>query len=271
MMLTISHDTHYHYGEPAWMVVQALRLWPAPSASQQVKSWRVEVDGRVLPPTGVDGFGNPVATHAIDRKVSALHLAVHAEVLTLDRSGVHGDDAGGLPPMFFLKPTPLTTPSAGIIALADESAGEGSAIERIHRLVNAVRAKVAYVSNTSDACTSAAEAFEAGTGVCQDHAQVLIAAARHLGYPARYVSGYLCPMEAGTPAASHAWTELFVEGLGWVGFDPSNGVSPDEHYVRVACGRDYRDAAPVRGVRRGGGDETLEVAVRIHQSAQTTQ
>jgi transglutaminase-like putative cysteine protease len=64
---------------------------------------------------------------------------------------------------------------------------------------------------------------------------------------------------------------LFVDGLGWVGFDPSNRVSPDEHYVRVACGRDYRDAAPIRGLRRGGADETLAVDVRITQSAQTTQ
>lgn len=271
MMLTIAHDTRYHYGQPAWLVVQALRLWPAPSASQRVRSWRVEVDGKLLPPTGVDGFGNPVATHAIDRPVSALHLSVRAQVETFDRSGVHGDDAGGLPPMFFLKPTPLTKPSPGIIALAEGSAGEGSALERLHRLVNAVRDKVDYVSDTTHAGTSAAEAFEAGTGVCQDHAQVLIAAARHAGFPARYISGYLCPMEAGFPAASHAWAELFVDGLGWVGFDPANRVSPDEHYVRVACGRDYRDAAPVRGLRRGGDDETLDVSVNITQLAQTSQ
>lgn len=271
MQLSVTHHTRYHYGQAAWLVVQALRMWPAPSESQQVKSWRVDVDGKVLQPTGVDGFGNPVATHAIDRQVSELHLAVHAQVRTLDRSGVHGDDAGGLPPMFFLKPTPLTLPSPGIIALADAAAGEGEGLERLHRLANAVRDKVDYVSDTTDACTSAAEAFEAGTGVCQDHAQVLIAAARHLGYPARYVSGYLCPMEADDAAASHAWAELFVDGLGWVGFDPANRVSPDEHYVRVACGRDYRDAAPVRGLRRGGGDETLDVDVRITQSAQTSQ
>lgn len=271
MLLTIAHDTRYHYGQPALLVVQALRLWPAPSASQQVKSWRVEVNGKLLPSTGIDGFGNPVATHAIDRPISDLHLSVRAQVRTLDKSGVHGEDAGGLPPMFFLKPTPLTMPSPGIIALADAAAGEGGGLECVHRLVNAVRDKVDYVSDTTHAETSAAEAFEAGTGVCQDHAQVLIAAARHLGYPARYVSGYLLPMEEGFPAASHAWAELFVDGLGWVGFDPANRVSPDEHYVRVACGRDYRDAAPVRGLRRGGDDETLDVSVDITQLAQTNQ
>ena len=162
MLLTIAHDTRYHYGQAAWLVVQALRLWPAPSASQQVKSWRVEVNGKPLPSTGIDGFGNPVATHAIDRQVSDLHLSVRAHVRTLDKSGVHGDDAGGLPPMFFLKPTPLTQPSPGIIALADAAAGEGAALERLHRLANAVRDKVDYVSDTTHAETSAAEAFEAG-------------------------------------------------------------------------------------------------------------
>ena len=137
MLLTIAHDTRYHYGQAAWLVVQALRLWPAPSASQQVKSWRVEVNGKPLPSTGIDGFGNPVATHAIDRQVSDLHLSVRAQVRTLDKSGVHGDDAGGLPPMFFLKPTPLTLPSPGIIALADAALGRNgrmnAAIEAIGR------------------------------------------------------------------------------------------------------------------------------------------
>nr|MBA2238700.1 transglutaminase family protein [Lysobacter sp.] len=105
---------------------------------------------------------------------------------------------------------------------------------------------------------------------CQDHAHVLISAARSLGYPARYVSGYLCPLDAGTPAASHAWAEMFVESLGWVGFDAANRLSPDERYVRVASGRDYRDAAPVRGVRLGGIAETLDVTVDITETAQRT-
>lgn len=265
MLLTIAHDTHYRYGEPAWGVAQALRLWPAPSASQVVKSWRVEVDGKPLRPTSVDGFGNPVASHAIDRPVTELHLSVRGQVQTQDRSGVHGDDAGGLPPLFFLNATELTAASEGITDLADSVGGQGSTLDRLHRLAQAVRDKVDYVPDTTHVATLAAEAFAAGRGVCQDHTQILIAAARHLGYPARYISGYLCPMDPDATAASHAWAELFVDDLGWVGFDPSNRVSPDEHYVRVACGRDYRDAAPIRGLHRGGGEETLGVDVRITQ------
>ncbi|MCG6118683.1 MAG: transglutaminase family protein [Aquimonas sp.] len=271
MLLTISHDTHYHYAEAAWLVVQALRLWPAPSASQEVKSWRVSVDGRVLRPTCVDGFGNPAATHSIDQSVRELRLSVRGQVVTRDRSGVHGDDAAGLPPMFFLRSTELTALTPGIAALADEVAGEGTALERLHRLANGVRDRVDYVTDSTDVGTSAGEALAAGGGVCQDHAHVLISAARHLGFPSRYVSGYLCPMENVTEAASHAWAEIFVDDLGWVGFDAANRVAPDEHYVRVACGRDYRDAAPVRGLRRGGAEETLDVTVSITLSGERAQ
>lgn len=271
MLLTIAHDTRYKYAEAVWLVVQALRLWPAPSGGQHVKSWQVSVDGRVLRPSCVDGFGNPAASHAIDRSVTAVHLSVRGQVLTRDRSGVHGDDAAGLPPMYFLRGTQLTTLTPGIATLADQVAGEGTALERLHRLANGVRDKVDYVTDSTDVGTSAGEAFEAGAGVCQDHAQVLITAARHLGFPARYVSGYLCPMESGTPAASHAWAEIFVDDLGWVGFDAANRVAPDEHYVRVACGRDYHDAAPVRGLRRGGADESLDVTVEITQNGERAQ
>lgn len=271
MLLTIAHDTHYHYDQPATRVAQALRLWPAPSDGQDIKSWHVLVDGKVLRPSGVDGFGNPVATHAIDHPVQTVRLTVRGRVQTRDRSGVHGDPGDTLPPLFYLRGTALTALTAPIAELADTVAGEGSALERLHRLANAVRDRVDYVSDATNVGTSAGEAFAAGAGVCQDHAQVLITAARHLGFPARYVSGYLCPMAAGGDAASHAWAELFVPDLGWVGFDAANRVAPDEHYVRIACGRDYRDAAPVRGVRQGGDDERLEVVVDIRQSGQGAQ
>lgn len=267
MHLTIIHDTHYRYDEAATMIVQALRMWPSPSPGQTVKSWQVQVDGRVLQPTCVDGFGNPVATHTVDKDVDAVRLSVRGQVVTEDRHGVHGDPVETLPPMFYLAGTELTAETPPIIELASRATGEGADLERLHRLSNAVRDHVDYRSQSTDSCTTAGEAFAAGAGVCQDHAHVLISAARSLGYPARYVSGYLCPLDVGTPAASHAWAEVFVEDLGWVGFDAANRLSPDERYVRIACGRDYRDAAPVRGVRLGGIAETLDVTVDIVETA----
>ena len=66
--------------------------------------------------------------------------------------------------------------------------------------------------------------------------------------------------------ATHAWAEAHVENLGWVGFDVSNGISPDQRYVRVATGRDYRDAAPVTGVSIGSANEDLLVSVAVEQT-----
>jgi transglutaminase-like putative cysteine protease len=268
MQLTIVHDTIYRYAQAPYLMIQALRMWPATSRALTVKQWRVEVDGKLLQPTCRDGFGNPVATHTIDRNAHTVSLSVRGDVVTENLHGVHGEGDDTLPPMFYLRPTALTMGTEAISELARTSAVDGSDIERLHALSNGVRDRVDYLPHQTDAESTAAEAFEACAGVCQDHAHVLIAAARSLGFPARYVSGYLCP--AGEEAAaSHAWAEIFVNDLGWVGFDAANRQSPDERYVRIATGRDYRDAAPVRGVRLGGVAETLEVDVNISESAQT--
>jgi transglutaminase-like putative cysteine protease len=267
MRLHIVHDTLYRYGQAASLIVQALRMWPAPTPGQAVQDWRVEVDGRLLRPSCVDGFGNPVATHTIDRSVDTVRISLHGHVDTHDLHGVHGMAEEILPPMFYLRQTALTACNGELAAFAREAAGaDGTALERAHRLSAAVRDRIDYLPETTTAETTAAEAFEARRGVCQDHAHVLAAAARAAGLPARYVSGYLCPLGE-EAAASHAWAELHIEDLGWVGFDAANRQCPDERYVRVACGRDYRDAAPVRGVRQGGIAETLEVDVSIGERA----
>ena len=104
-----------------------------------------------------------------------------------------------------------------------------------------------------------------GNGVCQDHAHIFIAAARLAGIPARYVSGYLMINDQVSQDASHAWAEVHVDDLGWVGFDVSNGVSPDERYVRIAIGRDARDASPISGFRLGIADESMSVSLQVQQ------
>lgn len=270
MQLQIRHETTYRYDQAAQMIVQALRMWPAPAAGQRFREWQVSVDGRKLSPTCTDGFGNPVATHTIDREVESVRIAVRGQVETRDLHGVQADLVESLPPAFYLGSTALTEANPAMAALARESAGKGSQVERLHRLCTAVRDRVDYLADVTDAETTAVEAFAAGRGVCQDHAHVMIAVARTLGFPARYVSGYLCPHDD-SAAASHAWAEVHVDDLGWVGFDAANRQCPDERYVRIACGRDYRDAAPVRGVRRGGLAETLQVEVSITKSVQQAQ
>lgn len=270
MQLHIRHETTYRYDQAASLIVQALRMWPAPADGQRVRDWQVSVDGRKLQPTCTDGFGNPVATHTIDRSVETVRIAVRGHVETRDLHGVQSDTADTLPATFYRASTALTQASPAMVAMAREAAGDGGQIERLHRLCGGVRDHVDYLPDVTDAETTAIEAFAAARGVCQDHAHVMIACARALGFPARYVSGYLCP-RGESAAASHAWAEILVDDLGWVGFDAANRQCPDESYVRIACGRDYRDAAPVRGVRRGGIAETLEVDVCIAETAQQAQ
>lgn len=270
MKLDILHRTRYRYAQAATLIVQALRAWPVDCAEQQIKTWRVEVDGALLAPSCVDGFGNRVATHTVDGKVDAVLISVRGQIETRDCQGVHVDTNPLLPPAFYIAGTELTAASPEIHALAQTASGSGTTLDRMHLLSKGVRDRIEYRSEQTGVETTAAEALNLGAGVCQDHAQVMISAARTLGFAARYVSGYLCP--AGEEAAaSHAWAEVFVEGLGWVGFDPANRQCPDERYVRIACGRDYRDAAPVRGVRIGGLAETLEVQVQIAESGGAAQ
>ncbi|MBV8971553.1 MAG: transglutaminase family protein, partial [Sphingomonadaceae bacterium] len=117
--------------------------------------------------------------------------------------------------------------------------------------------------------TDAATAFGQRSGVCQDYAHIFCAAARGMGVPARYVSGHY--VRADPQPAAHAWAEALVPDLGWVGFDPANGISTTPGHVRVAVGLDYLDAAPVRGARRGGGTETLDVRVSAVDAGRQAQ
>jgi transglutaminase-like putative cysteine protease len=103
-------------------------------------------------------------------------------------------------------------------------------------------------------------------GVCQDFAHLFIAAARAMGVPARYVSGYIhFPGERGATTASHAWAEGWVPGRGWVGYDATRPVRVTENHVRLAVGRDYSDAAPTRGIYVGSATGAMEVSVRTRE------
>jgi transglutaminase-like putative cysteine protease len=138
-------------------------------------------------------------------------------------------------------------------------------LDRLHALIGLIRERIEYKTGTTEVTTTAEDAIAHGEGVCQDHAHVFIAAARKLGLPARYISGYLMMEGVEDQVATHAWAEAHVEGLGWVGFDVSNGISPDERYVRLAIGLDYRDAMPVSGIRTGQGSEELAVHISVQQ------
>lgn len=277
MRLTVEHQTIYTYGRPARYAIQALRLTPPDLAAQRVISWRIEVEPTTHLVPLTDGFGNRVHQLTLDRDHDRLAVTVRGIVETTDTAGVVGSDLPDtLSPEVFLRETPLTTADDALKAIADEVRpvleAEG-AVAAMHAVLRLTAGRVAYVKGATDARTTAAEALAHGRGVCQDHAHVFITLVRELGIPARYVSGYLSPNDddhAENPGseASHAWAEAWLDGLGWVGFDPSNGISPTGSYIRLAHGLDYLDAAPVRGIRIAGDEEHLAVRVHVTEQAQ---
>jgi len=266
MRLIVRHQTSYVYESPIAAAAQVLRLTPRSYEGLNVLRWSVRSTGRRELPVFTDGFGNLTHCLYVNEVHSQVVITAEGEVETTDTHGVIRSTSEPLPPLFFLRRTPLTMPDPAITALAEAVIESGSPLARLHALLNAVRDKVEYRPGLTDPATTAAEALAAGAGVCQDHAHIFIAAARHLGIPARYIGGYLWtgdePREA---QVSHAWAEAFVEDLGWVGFDPSNRICPTEAYIRTSVGLDYASAAPVRGVRRGTAPESLAVKVKVVQ------
>jgi transglutaminase-like putative cysteine protease len=269
MHLRVFHRTRYRYSAPVSYSIQTLRLTPVPYEGLTVLDWRIEVNGRSALPSLIDGLGNILHCHSIDGPHCDTTITAEGVVDTHSADGIVIGAPEPLPPVFFLRATPLTAADAAIVELAREAAAGKDPLETLHGLMHSARARLSYQPGHTDVETSAAVALQRGRGVCQDHAHLLIAAARAIGIPARYVSGYLWTgNDMQDHDASHAWTEAFVDGLGWIGFDASNGICPDETYIRVSVGLDYWAAAPVRGVRRGAAAEEMRVEVQVqHASA----
>ena len=262
MRLKISHRTEYGYDAPLSYALQRIRLIPQSGMAQTILNWDIAIEGAREELRYIDGFGNETRLLSVEGEPRSVTISASGEVETKGTTGVTGPQRGFAPLWLFDAPTALTTPGTNLAALA-ATVGEGDDLDQLHRLMDIVADKVAYVAGSTVSSTTAEEALKIGSGVCQDHAHIFIAAARQIGFPARYVSGYL--MKTGEQAASHAWAEAHVRGLGWVGFDPSNRMSPDETYVSLATGRDYRDAAPVSGIRLGQALETLAVHITVEQ------
>jgi transglutaminase-like putative cysteine protease len=264
MRLKISHRTEYRYDAPVPYALQRLRLFPPGGRTQTVHNWSLKVEGAKEEVRFVDQFENDTRLVSNLSDTNSITIDAWGEVETFDTAGVVGEHRGFAPLWLFEQQTALSAAGSGVRELA-ESIGEGSDLDRLHRLSNTIGVRVAYAVGATHAGTSAEEALEQASGVCQDHAHVFAAAARLMGFPARYVSGYLMMNDTVDQAASHAWAEAYVKGLGWVAFDASNGISPDERYVRIATGRDYRDATPVSGIRLGWAEEQLAVSVSVEQ------
>lgn len=268
MRLTVRHATIYTHDSPLRFIAQSHRLTPAANAAQRILDWRVTCEGAVFGDLFLDGGGDRINTMTVHGPVDRLEILVEGVVDTTDTAGVLRNHAEIISPRVYLSPTAPTKMSTALGELRQKAlkGAQGSELDAAHRLSAAVAEAIAWEPGTTHSHTTAAEALEEGRGVCQDHAHALIALAHASDLPARYVTGYLLT-DAEEGEAAHAWAEVHIQGLGWVGFDPANRCCPDDRYVRLGSGRDARDAAPIRGVSRGGAGEAIEVAVEVWDAA----
>lgn len=269
MRIFVDHRTTYTYTEPAANVIQALRLTPRDHDAQYIRDWRVDLDVNGSVRDSVDAFGNKLLIFYADTPLTSLSITVTGEAEVTEAHGVYrGPET--LPPAVYLRSTPLSEACAAIADMA-RAAARDSELATLHALMSAAHDHMRFDTAETDVATPAAEAFARSRGVCQDFAHIFLAGARTLGIPARYVSGHLARESDPTQEAAHAWAEAYVTDLGWVAFDPANGICATDAYLRVAIGLDYLDAAPVRGARRGGGAETMSVQVHAADATWQTQ
>ncbi|MTD95125.1 transglutaminase family protein [Hyphomicrobium sp. xq] len=270
MLVSIGHVTRYTFASPANYSIHTLHLTPPTFEGQRVLSWRVEMPGIDKAVRFRDAFGNVSHLVSIPGPHSEITIIARGTVETHDKAGFVRGLTEVSPTQVFKRETEKTAPDDAIREMvADLKAPDR--IDRLHELMQVIGERVKYTVGATTPHTSAAEALKNGRGVCQDHAHVFIAAARLLGFPARYVSGYFVTGGEYGSEAQHAWAEVFIDGLGWLGFDPANQMCPTDRYVRLACGLDAASAAPITGNRRGGFDEVLDVFVEVQQQSSAQQ
>ncbi len=273
MQINVRHRTRYTYDEPAKSVLQVLRMTPRNHEGQFIRAWRLEVDEDAVLRAGEDSFGNITHMISLTGPIDTLTITLEGTVETADTNGIVRDAIERFPVRLYLRQTPLTMPNPVLVDYARTAVGGiAEPLEQLHALLAAIHRDVMFDTSITTTTTTAAESFAMKRGVCQDLAHIFVVCARELDIPARYVGGHLWRIDGATQQpAGHAWAEAYVSGLGWVGFDPANGICITDAHVRVSAGLDYLGAAPVRGTRFGGESENLTVSVQVEQAMSQRQ
>ena len=286
MEYTIDHQTAYYYPDNVSESYTVLHLQPRSDQNQFCTRYVVDVAPHAQLHTYVDRFGNEVQHFAILPSHDRLSILAHSTVVTLlesdppepveaTRSLLDADLQ--LPRLYdfmnestFVRFTPEIETFWRELDIPPDRIGIWCRNVSRH-----IHETFAYDTEATTVRSTVREALSRRAGVCQDFAHVMIAVLRSAGVPARYVSGYIFRGESQVlgAEASHAWCEAYLPPHGWIGFDPTNDLLVNDHFVKVAIGRDYRDVSPVRGVYRGSkhAEMSVNVAVDVLASAQQQQ
>lgn len=266
MILSIRHETTYRYTEPVGYSIQHLRLTPRDEPHQRKLHWHIALAAPAH--SFVDAFGNHSHIVTYTQPHNEIRIIVVGKIdITVPDRGRIADD-GALSPLVFTVPTHLTQPNEAIHALASRTLSASPRASDMLKLAETINEAVYYETGATAVTSTAADALQLGRGVCQDHAHLFLACCHAAGVPARYVSGYI---DTGMThsAESHAWVDVWLEEdghAGWISIDVTHAALQNDHLCRLAVGRDYESAAPVRGVRLSGGEESLAVDVRVASS-----
>ena len=285
MLFDIRHVTQYHYDHAVRESVMELWMQPQKSPRQRLVRFDLDLEPAAQLFSYADTFGNAVYYFDVPQPHQELTIVACSAVETeppeplpdaldmgewdrMKSDFVHGDCFDFLRPHGFVRPTQALD---AFIAEHDlEALKRLDPLTAMQRLNEAIYSAFEYQAGVTEADSPIDLALGAGSGVCQDFAHIMLAVCRLWGVPARYVSGYLFTDrkygDRSDPDATHAWVEVFLPTLRWVGFDPTNNSLAGERHIAVAIGRDYRDVPPSRGVYKGGGDSRLGVAVTVRRA-----
>jgi transglutaminase-like putative cysteine protease len=261
MHLKIRHRTEYRYETPVRYSIQELRLTPPDVAGQTIDKWKVSTP--IKASTSLDAFGNLYSVFVQENAYTSMMIEAEGEVHTQDAFEFM-DDPKAVSPYHLLQQTNLTEPTAEMLEYFAASLPKTNSIDEVLELAAAVQGTILYFPGQTNSATTAAQSFAMKSGVCQDHAHIMLGLCRASGIPARYVSGYFFAEDAPN-LASHAWIDFCADidqGL-WLSIDITNACFTDARHVRLAIGRDYYSAAPVKGVRSGGFGEELSASISI--------
>lgn len=278
MKYQIEHTNTFYYDNFVDQSMNHIRLKPSTDECQRLLAYRTEITPGSMTKEHIDLWGNHVETFFIPEKHEHLTLkttsTVSIQKSPLIRMVECSDEMQRIfhSKLFrhhylaYLNETPYTfLYKEQIEEIAKEVGDARNPIQFALNLMAYVHQSIMYNTTTTQVNTKAYESWPIRAGVCQDYAHVMIGVLRSHGIPARYVSGYLYVGEDSAligDAATHAWVEVMVPGIGWIGLDPTNNVEALEQHIRIGTGRDYADVSPLQGVYRGGG-QNLDVKVSV--------
>ena len=274
MILEIQHETRFEYTESAIESLTELRMEPVSDPGQSCHSYHLAVSPEAEAFRYIDGFGNRVhhfnllVPHLMVRILSASVVETHpgprdlaASLMRfpIDRSRYPLDVLDFLQFRGSGRETPLLEPLLSTLKPKAERPVAAVALDVAHH----IKKHFEYARDATLASSPVDEVLQKAKGVCQDFAHLMIAILRSFGVPARYVSGYI--HRPNKESQSHAWCEIWLADLGWIGIDPTNDQIVDERFVKVAIGRDFTDVPPNKGVCRTHGHESISVRVETRE------